>query len=74
MRLGESRRHGVIFNLVFFLVCQVPEHHAGDSRERIRKFYFDYCFDETSSQDDVRNFLIAVKFVKFVNVNLSINS
>ncbi|RZB45752.1 kinesin-II 85 kDa subunit-like, partial [Asbolus verrucosus] len=31
----------------------VPEQNAGDSRERIRRFTFDFCFHENSTQDDV---------------------
>ncbi|GLV44652.1 Kinesin-like protein at 98A [Carabus blaptoides fortunei] len=32
---------------------KVPTHHAGDSRERVRKFTFDYCFGEDSTQDEI---------------------
>lgn len=30
------------------------EQNAGDSRERIRRFTFDFCLPENSTQDDVR--------------------
>ncbi|XP_060530133.1 uncharacterized protein LOC132704272 [Cylas formicarius] len=32
---------------------KVPEQNAGDSRERIRRFAFDYCFSEDTSQDQI---------------------
>ncbi|KAF5308148.1 hypothetical protein FQR65_LT06327 [Abscondita terminalis] len=32
---------------------KVPEQNAGDSRERIRRFAFDRCFNQDSSQDEV---------------------
>ncbi|XP_017769190.1 PREDICTED: kinesin-like protein KIF11-A [Nicrophorus vespilloides] len=32
---------------------KVPEQNAGDSRERVRRFTFDYCFDSISTQEDV---------------------
>ncbi|CAH1182054.1 unnamed protein product [Phyllotreta striolata] len=32
---------------------KVPEENVADSRERIRRFTFDYCFDENSSQNYV---------------------
>ncbi|KAF7279793.1 hypothetical protein GWI33_006717 [Rhynchophorus ferrugineus] len=32
---------------------KVPEQHAGDSRERIRRFAFDYCFSENATQDQI---------------------
>ncbi|XP_018568555.1 kinesin-like protein KIF16B [Anoplophora glabripennis] len=32
---------------------KVPEQNAGDSRERVRRFTFDYCFQEDSTQDHI---------------------
>ncbi|XP_063908134.1 kinesin-2b-like [Zophobas morio] len=32
---------------------KVPEQHAGDSRKRTRRFTFDFCFHQNSTQDDV---------------------
>ncbi|XP_066262970.1 uncharacterized protein [Euwallacea similis] len=32
---------------------KVPEQHAGDSRERVRRFAFDYCLSEDANQDQV---------------------
>ncbi|XP_019771029.2 kinesin-like protein KIF16B isoform X2 [Dendroctonus ponderosae] len=32
---------------------KVPEQNAGDSRERVRRFAFDYCFAEDASQDQI---------------------
>lgn len=34
-------------------VFQVPEQNAGDSRERVRRFTFDYCFHPDATQSDV---------------------
>ncbi|GJQ76184.1 hypothetical protein Trydic_g1927 [Trypoxylus dichotomus] len=42
-------------NVVAVTNLKVPEHYAGDSRERIRRFSFDYCFDSNSTQQDVFN-------------------
>ncbi|KRT84951.1 Kinesin, partial [Oryctes borbonicus] len=42
-------------NVVAVTNLKVPEHYAGDSRERIRRFSFDYCFDANSTQQDVFN-------------------
>ncbi|KAG5864914.1 hypothetical protein JTB14_016917 [Gonioctena quinquepunctata] len=32
---------------------KVPEQNAGDSRERVRRFTFDYCFQESCKQDQI---------------------
>ncbi|KAF5272429.1 hypothetical protein FQA39_LY07897 [Lamprigera yunnana] len=40
-------------NTVAVTNLKVPEQNAGDSRERIRRFAFDHCFSEDSSQDEV---------------------
>ncbi|CAG9765699.1 unnamed protein product [Ceutorhynchus assimilis] len=32
---------------------KVPEQNAGDSRERVRRFAFDYCFSEDTTQDQI---------------------
>ncbi|KAK5647645.1 hypothetical protein RI129_002537 [Pyrocoelia pectoralis] len=41
---------------------KVPEQNAGDSRERIRRFTFDYCFNDNILQDQV--FTVLEKEVK----------
>lgn len=38
----------LFFNCSFF---QVPRENAGDSRERIKRFSFDFCFDSSSNQN-----------------------
>ncbi|KAK4885280.1 hypothetical protein RN001_001551 [Aquatica leii] len=40
-------------NIVAVTNIKVSEQNAGDSRERMRRFAFDYCFNQDSTQDEV---------------------
>ncbi|XP_030745892.1 chromosome-associated kinesin KIF4-like [Sitophilus oryzae] len=40
-------------NSVAVTNIKVPEQNSGDSRERVRRFAFDYCFPEDTTQDQV---------------------
>ncbi|KAL1512535.1 hypothetical protein ABEB36_002116 [Hypothenemus hampei] len=43
----ESQNNIAVTNI------KVPEQNAGDSRERVRRFAFDYCFSEDATQDQI---------------------
>lgn len=50
----------------------MAEEKSGDSRERVRRFTFDYCFSEDATQTDVCPFYYLLIISQWKNNNISI--